>query len=350
MKHFLIIAIALLSLGIFPADAQKNSSSGASTSLPKTKHFNVTVASFDMQLIKGSNSWYVEGDKNVLDHDLYIGASRVSQLLWEYVMAQKPSANPGNYNPVENVSWEECQYFILRLNQMTGQYFHLLTWHEWFHTFMTQYVYDYNFQDEFNSGVGTWLQDESYEGPWKRRFNGNSELNSQEYYGEEGGDVDLHTRSPHLGLRLAMYTKPKIIIPNGLYMIYPEDDPNFQLETQHANVADGGNIELMVRFPMDHMLWRVINHGDGTISIHSAVNSNMVFDIPDGTCGDNCNVQLWSYIGHEWQKWFPEKTSSGAYIIHSNQDRNYHLNTDGVGNGANVCIHSNKRKWVFQPL
>ena len=61
----------------------------------------------------------------------YIGKTEVTQVLWEAVMGSKPSRFKGDYLPVENVSWDDCQEFIRKLNSMTGQNFRLPTEAEW---------------------------------------------------------------------------------------------------------------------------------------------------------------------------------------------------------------------------
>ena len=63
--------------------------------------------------------------------DFYIGDFEVSQALWKDVMGSNPSSFQGNNRPVENVSWEDCQKFIAKLNQMTGKKFRLPTEAEW---------------------------------------------------------------------------------------------------------------------------------------------------------------------------------------------------------------------------
>ena len=61
----------------------------------------------------------------------YIGKTEVTQVLWEAVMGINPSRFKGDYLPVENVSWDDCQEFIRKLNSMTGQNFRLPTEAEW---------------------------------------------------------------------------------------------------------------------------------------------------------------------------------------------------------------------------
>ena len=61
----------------------------------------------------------------------YIGETEVTQELWETVMSSNPSEFKGPKLPVENVSWDECQEFILKLNEKTGMTFRLPTEAEW---------------------------------------------------------------------------------------------------------------------------------------------------------------------------------------------------------------------------
>ena len=76
----------------------------------------------------------------------YIGQTEVTQELWLAVMGNNPSrCNGVNYDnngndydfgtnlqrPVDNVSWNDCQTFITKLNELTGKTFRLPTEAEW---------------------------------------------------------------------------------------------------------------------------------------------------------------------------------------------------------------------------
>ncbi|MBQ9295184.1 MAG: formylglycine-generating enzyme family protein [Bacteroidaceae bacterium] len=60
-----------------------------------------------------------------------IGETEVTQELWQAVMVTNPSNFKGNKLPVERVSWNDCQTFITKLNQLTGKTFRLPTEAEW---------------------------------------------------------------------------------------------------------------------------------------------------------------------------------------------------------------------------
>ena len=61
----------------------------------------------------------------------YLGETEVTQALWTAVMGKNPSHFKGEQLPVESISWNDCQDFIARLNQLTGRNFRLPTEAEW---------------------------------------------------------------------------------------------------------------------------------------------------------------------------------------------------------------------------
>ena len=60
-----------------------------------------------------------------------IGKYEVTQEEWKAVMGSNPSKFKGAKRPVEQVSWDDCQKFIRKLNQLTGKQFRLPTEAEW---------------------------------------------------------------------------------------------------------------------------------------------------------------------------------------------------------------------------
>ena len=66
-----------------------------------------------------------------LTNDYYIGKYEVTQALWKAVMGKNPSYFKGDNMPVEQVSWNDCQKFISKLNKITGKTFRLPTEAEW---------------------------------------------------------------------------------------------------------------------------------------------------------------------------------------------------------------------------
>ena len=71
--------------------------------------------------------------RKVTISDFAIGKYEVTQELWQTVMGDNPSPSEakGAKRPVVNVSWECCQKFISKLNELTGKFFRLPTEAEW---------------------------------------------------------------------------------------------------------------------------------------------------------------------------------------------------------------------------
>ncbi len=64
--------------------------------------------------------------------DYSIGQTEVTQALWQAVMGSNPSHFMGDpLRPVDFVTWKDCQRFITKLNELTGQNFRLPTEAEW---------------------------------------------------------------------------------------------------------------------------------------------------------------------------------------------------------------------------
>ena len=61
----------------------------------------------------------------------YIGKYEVTQAQWKAIMGNNPSESKGDNLPVECVSWDDCQEFIRKLNQLTGKKFSLPTEAQW---------------------------------------------------------------------------------------------------------------------------------------------------------------------------------------------------------------------------
>ena len=109
-----------------------------------SKTYTANGVSFDMMMVKAGtftmgatsemkalNSDEKPTHQVTLTNDYYIGKTEVTQALWKAVMGNNPSYFKGDNLPVENVSWDDCQKFISKLNSLTGQNFRLPTEAEW---------------------------------------------------------------------------------------------------------------------------------------------------------------------------------------------------------------------------
>jgi formylglycine-generating enzyme required for sulfatase activity len=92
----------------------------------------------DFVLVEGGE--FMMGDANMGNAPLhkvsldsfYIQTSTVTQEFWELVMGNNPSKDKSwKDNPVTNVSWDDCQAFIKKLNSISGKNYRLPTEVEW---------------------------------------------------------------------------------------------------------------------------------------------------------------------------------------------------------------------------
>ena len=105
----------------------------------------------------------------------YIGKTEVTQEEWNEVMGNNPSNHSGNRNPVESVSWDDCQNFIKNLSALTGKRFRLPTEAEW----------------EYAARGGKRSK--------KSRYSGGSNLNQQAWYNGNSNNTThcVATRLPN---------------------------------------------------------------------------------------------------------------------------------------------------------
>lgn len=80
---------------------------------------------------KGSSSGLWSQPVETTVDTFSIGKYQVTQEEWEAVTGHNPSEHKGARMPVEMVSWDDCQTFISRLNELTGMVFRLPTDDEW---------------------------------------------------------------------------------------------------------------------------------------------------------------------------------------------------------------------------
>ena len=141
LLSLLLGGVLVVSCGDDDAQTSSSDQNGGTPAFDgKDKVYTVNGVSFKMIAVKGgtfqmgSDDGY-EWEKPVHQvtlSDYYIGETEVTQELWTAVMGSNPSHFTGDMlRPVENVSWDDCQTFISKLNQLTGGRFLLPTEAQW---------------------------------------------------------------------------------------------------------------------------------------------------------------------------------------------------------------------------
>lgn len=95
----------------------------------------VQGGTFTMGCTKEQGNDCFEGEKpthRVTVGDFYIGKFEVIQKYWTAIMAYNPGSFSNCENcPIDNVSWNDVQFFLNKLNQLSGKKYRLPTEAEW---------------------------------------------------------------------------------------------------------------------------------------------------------------------------------------------------------------------------
>ena len=134
-----VSSTASLSTSSISLNAVGSSTSGSVITIPvkdgiSIEMVKVEAGSFDMGAtpeMKKPYDWEKPVHRVTLTNNYYIGKYEVTQALWQAVMGSNPSYFKGDDLPVEQVSWNDCQDFISKLNAMTGKRFRLPSEAEW---------------------------------------------------------------------------------------------------------------------------------------------------------------------------------------------------------------------------
>ena len=146
----------------------------ASTVPAKKETFTVNGVSFTMVRVAGGTfRMGATSEQRNPEHDekpvhsvtlssYSIGETEVTQALWKAVMGSNPSRFKGDNLPVEQVSWNDCQTFISKLNALTGRSFRLPTEAEWeFAARGGNESRGYQYSGSNNLGSVAWYRDNS---------------------------------------------------------------------------------------------------------------------------------------------------------------------------------------------
>ena len=150
-----------------PGPRRNSSTTGLSAEIKKLINNMVYVSggTFTMGATSEQGSDAYDDEKpthSVTLNSYYICKYEVTQALWRAVMGCNSSKFKGDNLPVENVSWNDCQTFIKRLNSYTGRNFRLPTEAEWeFAARGGNYSRHYKYSGSNNLDDVAWYTDNS---------------------------------------------------------------------------------------------------------------------------------------------------------------------------------------------
>ncbi len=133
MKNLLLSLMMIIA--VFPAFSQNTEElSGENNSILENIMDNMVYVeggTFTMGS-KGINAYKDEKPAHQITvSSFYINKYEVTQKQWVALMGSNPSYFKGDDLPVDQVSWDDAQEFISKLNQLTGKKYRLPTEAEW---------------------------------------------------------------------------------------------------------------------------------------------------------------------------------------------------------------------------
>ena len=146
-KGLLAVAVFGLALGVIGYGKKSKSSSSSSERESSSSKSQVETkvctlpGGVKLEMVHVEPGSFMMGGgkekrRERITEGFWLGKFEVTQAQWEAVMGENPSRFKGADNPVENVSWDDCQRFLKKLNALpavreSGLVFRLPTEKEW---------------------------------------------------------------------------------------------------------------------------------------------------------------------------------------------------------------------------
>ena len=163
MKNVFLSVAGSIGLFLFASSCQTVESVGPKENIAIDLGGGVTM---EFVLIRPGVFVMGQGDKGDdrpahevnISKPFYLGKYEVTQAQWEKLMGANPSHFKGAKNPVETVSWNDCQYLVAQLKEkVPGRTFRLPTEAEWEYACRAGTTTEYGFGDtEASLGDYAW--------------------------------------------------------------------------------------------------------------------------------------------------------------------------------------------------
>lgn len=135
--------------------------------------------------------------------------------------------------------------------------------------------------------------------------------------------------------------KNKGTIAPGTYAIVANVGNRKVLDVSGGSSSNGANVQLYASNATEAQRWRVLEDEQGFLTITS-VKSGKVLDVASGAKKAGTNVQQWESNGTLAQKWIAVAGVDGDVTLHSALDENLVLDVSGGSgaSGANIQVYS----------
>jgi len=168
MKMRVLLCVAVVVVCMFPASAVVQTRPQKITNSIGMDFVLIPAGSFKM----GADPNFEESSPDEtprhrvsISKAFYLAKTEVTQEQWVAIMGSNPSEYKGRQNPVENVSWNDVQEFIRRLNAKEGSnVYRLPTEAEWEYACRAGSTGTYSFGDDKGDlGTYAWFDENSGE-------------------------------------------------------------------------------------------------------------------------------------------------------------------------------------------
>lgn len=221
------LAVMVIGGGIFGIAKTSNGQKGKTVStefITNSNGYTVKVGDVSFNMVKVEGGTFTMGATSEQGSDaesdekpthsvtlssFSIGETEVTQALWQAVMGNNPSNFTGDsQRPVEQVSWDDCQKFIRKLNSLTSKNFRLPTEAEWeFAARGGNKSKSYKYSGSNNFCDVAWYYDNSNSTthPVKQKqanelgiydMSGNVEEWCEDWYGSYSGSSQINPKGP----------------------------------------------------------------------------------------------------------------------------------------------------------
>lgn len=139
----------------------------------------------------------------------------------------------------------------------------------------------------------------------------------------------------------AFAKKHKGTIKSGVYALGSASSERQVIDVKNGSSANGANVQIYASNGTDAQRWNISEDGVGYLTITN-VGSGKALDVKNGSTSNKANVQQYASNGSYAQKWVAVRNSDGTITLYSALKTNLVLDMYGnkTANGTNVDVYA----------